>query len=183
MLGKSVFDFGYLYLTEYVLELRLKLGSSINMLKKAQKGEYLEILLRSKNTVFSTKDVALLWRDAQTSAAQVRLGYYVKTKKLVRIRRGIYAKDQNYNKYEFATKILRPSYVSFETVLGTAGITFQYYSQIFVASYVTRELVCDGQTYSFKKIKESILNDPTGVDQTGGVRDRLKGESIPRHYL
>lgn len=137
------------------------------MYKKAQKGEYLETLLRSKNSVFSTKDVALLWRDAQTSAAQVRLSYYVKTEKLVRVRRGIYAKDKNYNKYEFATKILRPSYVSFETVLGTAGMTFQYYSQIFVASYVKRELSCDGQTYSFKKIKDSILSNPMGVDQTG----------------
>jgi hypothetical protein len=137
------------------------------MYKKAQKGEYLETLLRSKNTVFSTKDVALLWRNAQTGATQVRLSYYVRTEKLVRIRRGIYAKDKNYNKFEFATKILRPSYVSFETVLGTAGITFQYYSQIFVASYVKRELSCDGQTYSFKKIKDSILSNPIGVDQTG----------------
>jgi hypothetical protein len=137
------------------------------MYKKVQKGEYLETLLRSKNTVFSTKDVALLWRDEQTSAAQVRLSYYVKTGKLIRVRRGIYAKDKNYSKYEFATKILRPSYVSFETVLGAAGITFQYYGQIFVASYVKRELSCDGQTYSFKKIKDSILSNPTEVDQTG----------------
>lgn len=136
------------------------------MSKKAQKGEYLDILLRSKNTIFSTKDVSLLWRDSQTSAVQVRLNYYVKSGKLIRIRRGIYAKDKNYNKYEFATKILRPSYISFETALGIAGVTFQYYGNIFVASYVKRDIQCDGQTYSFKKIKDSILNNPVGVDQT-----------------
>jgi predicted transcriptional regulator of viral defense system len=137
------------------------------MNKKAKKGEYLETLLRSKNSVFSTKDIALLWRNPQTGAAQVRLNYYVKTGKLIRIRRGIYAKDNYYDKYEFATKILRPSYISFESVLGAAGITFQYYSQIFVASYVKRDLVCDGRSYSFQKIKDTILSNPAGIDQSG----------------
>jgi len=137
------------------------------MNEKAQKGEYLGVLLRSKNTVFSTKDIALLWRDAQTGASQVRLNYYVKKGGLFRIRRGIYAKDKNYDKYEFATKIFRPSYVSFETVLGSVGMTFQYYSQIFVASYLKREFTCDGQKYSFQKMKDSILSNPVGIDQTG----------------
>lgn len=31
--------------------------------KKPSKGEYLEVLLRSPKTVFSTKDVALLWGE------------------------------------------------------------------------------------------------------------------------
>ena len=81
--------------------------------KKAKKGEYLDILLRSKNTVFSTRDVSLLWRDARTNASQVRLNYYVKTGKLIRVRRGLYAKDKNYDRYDFASKILRTSHVSF----------------------------------------------------------------------
>jgi hypothetical protein len=137
------------------------------MNNKAQKGEYLDILLRSKNSVFSTKDIALLWRETQTGTAQVRLNYYVKAGKLIRVRRGIYAKDKNYDKYEFATKIFRPSYVSFETVLGASGMTFQYYGNIFIASYIKREIKCDGQIYSFVKIKDTILSNPKGIDQTG----------------
>lgn len=137
------------------------------MNNKAQKGEYLDILLRSKNSVFSTKDIALLWRETQTGTAQVRLNYYVKAGKLIRVRRGIYAKDKNYDKYEFATKIFRPSYVSFETVLGASGMTFQYYGNIFIASYIKREIKCDGQTYSFVKIKDTILSNPKGIDQAG----------------
>lgn len=152
---------------KYGLEVRLNLSSSTHMDKKAQKGEYIDILLRLKNSVFTTKDVALFWRDTQTTASQVRLNYYVKTGKLIRVRRGIYAKDKNYDKYEFATKIFRPSYVSFETVLGSSGMTFQYYSNIFVASYLKREIKCDGQIYSFVKMKDSILSNPKGVDQTG----------------
>jgi len=151
----------------YELEVSLNLSCSRYMNNKAQKGEYLDILLRSKNSVFSTKDIALLWRETQTDTAQVRLNYYVKAGKLIRIRRGIYAKDKNYDKYEFATKIFRPSYVSFETVLSTSGMTFQYYGNIFIASYIKREIKCDGQTYSFVKMKDTILSNPKGIDQTG----------------
>ncbi len=135
------------------------------MNKKVKKGEYLDILLRSKKTIFSTKDVALLWSSTNISAAKVRLSYYTKKGQLIRLRKGVYAKDRNYNRYELATKILKPSYVSFETVLGASGMTFQYYSQIFVASYVKRDITCDGQLYSFRTIKNSVLINPKGIDQ------------------
>ena len=135
------------------------------MNKKVKKGEYLDILLRSKKTIFSTKDVALLWGSTNISAAKVRLSYYTKKRQLIRLRKGVYAKDRNYNRYELATKILKPSYVSFETVLGASGMTFQYYSQIFVASYVKRDITCNGQLYSFRTIKNSVLINPKGIDQ------------------
>jgi predicted transcriptional regulator of viral defense system len=134
--------------------------------KRTKKGEYLDILLRSKKTIFSSKDVALLWGDDNLGAVKVRLNYYIKKGKLIRLRRGLYAKDKNYDKYELAANILRPSYVSFETVLGSAGITFQYYNQIFIASYVKRDVTCDNQKYSFRTIKKNILINPKGIDQS-----------------
>lgn len=136
-------------------------------MKKLIKGEYLEVLLRSPQSVFTTKDVALLWNESNNSIIADRLKSYVNNGKLVRIRRGIYSKDKKYNKYEFAVKIFRPSYVSFETVLGASGMTFQYYGNIFVASYLKREIKSDNQTYSFVKMKDSILSNPKGIDQTG----------------
>jgi len=136
-------------------------------MKKPIKGEYLEVLLRSLHSVFTTKDVALLWQESNNSIIANRLKSYVKTGKLVRIRRGIYAKDKNYDKYEFATKIFRPSYISFETVLGSSGMIFQYYGNIFVSSYLKRDIKCGGQTYSFVKMKDTVLSNPKGVDQTG----------------
>jgi predicted transcriptional regulator of viral defense system len=131
------------------------------------KGNYIKILLRSKKTVFTNKDIALLWGDPATNAAQVRLNYYVKNGELHRIRRGLYTKDKNYDRMEFATRIFTPSYVSFETVLTKGGITFQYYGGIFVASYLTREIVCDGQKYQYRKIKDAVLTNPAGVENKG----------------
>lgn len=134
--------------------------------KKVQKGEYLDIILRSKKTIFSAKDIALLWGDPNIKAVKVRISYYVKNGKLIRLRKGLYAKDREYDKYELAVNILRPSYISFETVLTASGINFQYYEQIFAASYVKRELTCDGNRYSYQTIKNSVLINPKGIDQS-----------------
>jgi predicted transcriptional regulator of viral defense system len=136
--------------------------------KKLTKGEYLDVLLRSPKTVFSNKDIALLWGEEGENAVRVRLNNYTKTGRLIRLRRGLYVKDKNYDKNELAGKIFIPSYISFETVLGAAGVTFQYYSQIFLASYQTKEITIDGQKYSFKRLKENILTSNLGVDSQGG---------------
>jgi hypothetical protein len=87
---------------------------------------------------------------------------------LYSVRRGIYAKDKNYDRLELATKIFAPSYVSFETVLLQAGVVFQFYSKTFVATYQTKEIKCDGQIYSFRKIKDVILTNGSGVENKGG---------------
>ena len=129
-----------------------------------QKGQYLETILRSPKTVFTLKDVALLWGEPSTQAVRVRLSYYVSHGKLYQLRKGLYAKDKKYNKLELATRIYVPSYVSFETILSQEGLTFQFYTQVSVATYLTREIEVDGQAYSFKKIKDPVLTNPAGVE-------------------
>jgi predicted transcriptional regulator of viral defense system len=129
-----------------------------------RKGNYLTTLLRSPKTVFTYADIAILWGEPGSEAARVRLNYYVKQGNLYRIRRGLYAKDKNYNKLELATRIFTPSYVSFETILSKEGIIFQFYSQIFVVSYLTREVTIDDQLYSFRKIRNSLLMNSIGVE-------------------
>jgi len=129
-----------------------------------QKGTYLTSILRSNKTVFSSKDIALLWHDPASSATRVRLYYYIKKGDLYRIRKGLYAKSRNYNKLELATRIFTPSYVSFETVLAREGLIFQYYVAVFIASYLTREIIVDGQTYSYRRIKDGVLTDTIGIE-------------------
>jgi hypothetical protein len=133
------------------------------------KGNYLTTILRSPKTVFSHTDILLLWGKQGNNSANVRLSYYTKNKDLYRIRKGLYAKDKNYNAIELATRIFTPSYVSFETVLAKESMIFQFYSQIFIASYLTREITIDGQIYSFKKIKDDILTNPNGVEHENNL--------------
>jgi hypothetical protein len=138
------------------------------MNKKPRKGEYLEILLRSPKTIFTTKDAALLWGEDAEQAITGRLHKYVKAGKLVGVRRGIYAKDENYDRLEMATRVYTPSYVSFETVLTRAGISFQYYGSIFVASYVSRDIEVGDQKISFVRLKHYVLSNTDGIEHPDG---------------
>jgi hypothetical protein len=131
-----------------------------------EKADILNIL-KSNNTVFSFKEILLASGESNPALLRRRIYSYIKNGQLYGIRRGLYAKDKNYDKLELATKIFIPAYVSFETVLAEAGVTFQHYSQIFVASYQTKEIDCDGQIFSFKKLKTNILNNNSGIENKG----------------
>jgi predicted transcriptional regulator of viral defense system len=136
---------------------------------KIQKGEYLEILLRSPKTVFTLNDIVLIWGEPSSNKLNVRLKSYVDTGKLFKITKGIYAKDKNYDKYELAIKLSPPAYISFETVLRSVGVTFQYYSTIFVASKISINKKVDGQKYQLKRIKPNIFNNTIGIKKEGNV--------------
>jgi len=125
---------------------------------------FLKTILRADQTVFTFKDLLLMWGGIDVITARKRVNYYIKSGNLYPIRRGIYAKDKNYDRFELATKIFTPAYISFETVLGNAGVTFQYYSQIFVASYQTKEIIADGQKIVYKTLKSSILTNSAGIE-------------------
>jgi hypothetical protein len=122
-------------------------------------------ILRKGNTVFTFKDILLSSNETNPVLLKRRINYYVKKKELYPIRKGIYAKDENYDRLELANKIYTPAYISLETVLSREGIVFQHYDQIFVVSYLTREISCDGQKYVFRKIKNRILTNSLGLER------------------
>lgn len=138
------------------------------MNKKPTKGEYLEVLLRSPKTIFSTKDAVLLWNESDNKVVTNRLKSYVRTGKLFRPHRGFYTKDEGYDRFELATRIYTPSYISFETVLTREGVNFQYYGNIFVASYINREIIVDGQKITFVRMKDYVLSNTVGIDHKDG---------------
>ena len=151
---------------------------------KPKKGEYVEILLRSPKSIFSTKDIALLWGEKGEASSRVRLSDYVKNGKLIRVHRGMYAKDKNYDRLELATRIYTPSYISFETVLTRTGVNFQYYGNIFVASYITREIEADGQKISFVRMKDFVLSNTIGIEHVNDVAIATKERAfLDRIYV
>lgn len=128
------------------------------------KGGYLAAILKSNKTVFTSKDIAILWGEAASPATWVRINYYVQKGELIKLRKGIYAKSGGYNKLELATRIFTPAYVSFETVLAKEGLIFQFYEKIFMASYLTREFIIDDQIYTLRKVKDAVLTNPMGIE-------------------
>jgi len=148
------------------------------MFKKASKGEYLDLILRSPQTIFSASDVALLWGEPIIKSVRLRLDYYVKKGNLLRVYRGFYAKDANYNIYELATRIYTPAYISFETVLTRQGVNFQHYDTIFVASYVNREISVGAQTITYVRMKDYVLSNMLSVDSSSGFAVATKERAL-----
>ena len=124
-------------------------------------------ILRSKSSVLTFKEILIASGEQHPNLLKQRLHYYVQKGELHSIRRGLYAKDKQYDRRELATKIYTPSYVSFETILSEAGVIFQHYDTIFVATYQTKEIECDGQIYYFRKIKDVILTNVAGIENRG----------------
>lgn len=126
----------------------------------------------------------MLWGEERESTVTSRLNKYVKAGKLVRVRRALYAKDEHYDRHELATRIYTPSYISFETVLTRAGVNFQFYNTLFVASYVTREIDVAGQNISFIRMKDYVLTNITGIEHPNGIATATKERAfLDRIYV
>lgn len=109
-----------------------------------------------------------MWSEDDNKIVTDRLKKYVNAEKLVRPYRGLYAKDKNFDHFELATRIYTPSYISFETVLTREGVNFQYYGNIFVASYVNREISVGEQKITFVRMKDYVLSNTTGIEHKDG---------------
>lgn len=94
----------------------------------------LELLAKSRASVFRTSDVAMITGETNRSRIVQRLRYGVNKGYLVSPSNGIYAKPE-YSIEELACKLYVPSYISLETVLQEAGIIFQYSNEISLVSF------------------------------------------------
>lgn len=115
-------------------------------------------------TIFTLKELSLLFPDARYENLKSQVNYFVKKGKLIGLRRGINAKE-GYNPRELANKIFTPSYISFETVLSEKGIIFQAYETIFVASYLSRKIIVGKDQITYRKIEDQILFNLEGVEK------------------
>ncbi len=119
-------------------------------------------LYKKTQTVFTLQEISLYFPELSKESLKDRLRYAVKTGKLLRLRKGIYAKVK-YNLFELANKLYTPSYISLETVLRQTGIIFQESSTITLVSYLSREIVIDKQRIVYRKIKDEILTNRIGI--------------------
>lgn len=120
-------------------------------------------LYQSSRTILTNKDLVLIWQENNKESLYAKTAYYVKQKALIRLTRGVFAKGKDYNPKELATSIYTPSYISFETVLREAGVIFQHYDTIFVASKWPKTMTIDKYTFTFRKLKDAVLFNPTGI--------------------
>jgi len=130
-----------------------------------KKNDFILKIYSLSQTVYSTKEIGLLFTDISYNNIKARLNYFVRTKKLLNPARGLYTK-KDFNKLELATKIYTPSYISLETILAKVGVVFQTYDSIFAMSYVNRQIRLKDKTIViFKRLKSQILTSKLGIDK------------------
>jgi hypothetical protein len=120
-------------------------------------------LYQTQKTILTNKDLALIWQENDGKKLNAKNSYYVKQKDMIRLTRGVFAKNYDYNPKELATSIYTPAYISFETVLRESGVIFQHYDTLFVASKWPKTMTVDKYTFTFRKLKDAVLFNPTGI--------------------
>src|SRR3989339_1674136 len=126
-------------------------------------GNLIAKLYESPKTILTTKDIALIWEETNAVNLTSKIKYYAKEGSLIRLTRGVFAKNKEYEVKELATSIYTPSYISFETVLREAGIIFQHHDSIFVAGPYPATKKIGDHTITFRKLKDSVLYSPAGI--------------------
>lgn len=127
--------------------------------------KYINKILKSWKTVFTYKDIWLLLWIENRETIKSFLFRQTKAGTLQHNYKWIYTLPK-FDKYEFASKIKKNSYISFETVLKSKWVIFQDYSHtIFLASDNTWEKKALWLKFTYKKIKNSILHNPIWIEQ------------------
>jgi len=131
----------------------------------------IEKIISSKLTVFNTKDLAVLWKIADRRRLIEEIKYYLRTKKIVRIFRGIYTLpnySSNYSSYELIQKIVPLSYISLTTALAHYGIVFQYEDVYHSMALISKKYNIDNKKIIYHQIKEEIFLNSTSLIKEKG---------------
>lgn len=132
------------------------------------KNQLLIELYKQPQTVFTLKEASLLMPMLEYANLSKRMAYLARTGAIRRIAHGVYGKD-NYNPLELANKLYAPSYISLETVLRQAGITFQHYDRIFSASYLSRTVEANNHTFQYHQLSKKILLNKRGLTEKENI--------------
>ncbi len=120
-------------------------------------------------TVLTSEDLAFAFGKEYTDIRR-QIAYYCNRGYLRRLHNGVFAiGDEPYDILELANKILRPSYISLDTVLRMEGVIFQYAEEITLVSYKTITMDIDGHTLAFRSIKKPVLLNGEWIIHSGNI--------------
>lgn len=124
-----------------------------------------ELLLTNNQIIFTIEDLSLLWEIEDRSKLVEVIKYYIKTKRLFSIKRGVYSKKKEFSNLELAQKLIPFSYITFHTALSIHGINYQYYTDTYSSSTVSKTLNVKERKYIYKKLSKDIFFNKKGLIQ------------------
>ncbi len=122
----------------------------------------LKILMSSGRTVFRPQDLRVLWKDSALTA-KISAARMVERKLILRLAKGYYAIDENYDTRALANLVITPSYVSFNSALASAGINFQQRKSIDSVALLSYRRKIQSITYAYYSIKKELFFHQEGI--------------------
>lgn len=120
--------------------------------------------VKPDQSVFTFSQLSHMVDSYTGSKLRSALKYAIKKGDIYRITKGIYSLSKNYDYWQFANKYRSPSYISLYSILQKNGIIFQPYTAIYIVSNRSLQIKIDNQTYIYRKIKDTILLNPFGIE-------------------
>ena len=141
----------------------------LKMINNPSNYSNLELLLASKQSIFSLADLSLIWGESNRILVSDLAGWYVDSSKLFKIKTGLFSlfdpltqKNLNYQ-LSIAQKLVSPSYISYHTVLAESGVNFQYYNSIHSCGLINKKFKVADQDFVYHKIEAEIFYNPLGI--------------------
>lgn len=122
----------------------------------------LKALHVSGRTVFTASDIRSIWKTVPHNATIIARRMQQK-QLIIKLVKGYYALNFDYNKFELANLIVRPSYVSFNSALFHWGVCFQQQSIIRSVALINYEKSIQNVTYPYHAMKKTLFYDLRGV--------------------
>jgi predicted transcriptional regulator of viral defense system len=137
------------------------------------------VLNKTGKEIFTTQDLAVIWQESNRRKLLEIIKYYVKTKQIYTIARGIYStkdiKSSDLEKditlsFEISQKISPNSYISLFTALKYHGLIFQHYEEIYSIASKNNKREIFNKQFIFKTMKDGIFRNDEGIPSEKGYR-------------
>ena len=124
--------------------------------------ERLKILSDTGRTVFSLKNLQVLW-GCHHGEAKIYAKRMADKGLIERIARGYYALNDNFRLFELANVMISPSYVSLFSSLFHFGVSFQESSIIASVGLLSYERKAAGRIFKYFAMKEPLFFNLEGI--------------------
>lgn len=138
-----------------------------------QNNNNLAALLRQKERVFHTQDLAVIWAVSNKNTLYTTIKRYCQACVLRRIFKGLYATVpvNEIDPFKMGAKVLHEyCYVSTETVLQEHGFLNQIVPLITFVSNQSRRFRIEENEYKSRKLKDKYLYNSAGIIEKDGVK-------------
>jgi len=116
----------------------------------------IKILNDSGRSVFTAGDIYNLWH-INILNAKAALKRMAQKKLLLKVTKGYYALNSDFNVYELANSIVSPSYVSCHSALFYHGVSFQVSSEIVSVALINYKKTIAGKSFVFHAMKKTLF--------------------------